>query len=330
MTNQTTDQQPQAVGIAYLAPLSSSEFEQGRIVSIYETEAGLDDPQKLVSVPYLHLQSFGEWPSNLRDRQLPASKCSTVIVGMSSKVPCWFVSDSEDPLVTNKELRGKFFWKTTPPKKLRQLAKESGQKSYGPMIKKEILEKLIEDNPDSAPKYCKKLMRQEALTELPEAKMAQVSLWAHVWELRVRACPSLRSIIDKLGTKTFLFIRLLKDVFTSMSSAALIIRLFFFNVDNLIQWLIWGIIAVLILIFFAIPKTINYFKLAREMQENRQISNGSSLTDFWRDSIIDFCKFKRTSETKGSHPKSELTTETLPDEAKAKIPKNHVGLPLSH
>lgn len=108
MTNQTTAQQPQPVGIAYLAPLSSSEFEKGRIVFVYETKADLDNPQKVVSVPYLHLQSLSEWFSNLRDRQLPTSKCSTDIVGISPRVPCWFASNSEDPLVTNNELRSKF------------------------------------------------------------------------------------------------------------------------------------------------------------------------------------------------------------------------------
>lgn len=134
-------------------------------------------------------------------------------------------------------------------------------------------------------------MRREAQVELPKAKRTRVSLWAHIWELRSRARPGLRSIIEKLGTKTFLFIRLLKDVFTSMSSAALIVRLFFFNVDNLIQWLIWGIITILILIFFAISKTISYFKLPREMRENRKISNGLSKTDFWREAIVKHDKF---------------------------------------
>ena len=291
MTNQTTDQQPQAVGIAYLAPRSSSEFEKGRIVSIYETEADLDDPQKLVSVPYLHLQSFGEWFSNLRGRQLPASKSSTDIVGMSSKVPCWFVSSSEDPLVTNKELRGKFFWKTTPPKKLRQLVKERGQKSYGPMIKKEDFEQIIENNPDSSPIPYKRIMRREALVELPKAKRARVSLWAHIWELKARAYPGLRQITDRFGTKTFLFLRILKDLFTSASSAALVDLIFLNDVDDIwIRRLVWGI-ATMTFAYLAISKTISYFKLPREMRENRKISNGLSKTDFWREAIVEHDKF---------------------------------------
>ena len=291
MTNQTTDQQPQAVGIAYLTPRSSSEFEKGRIVSIYETEADLDDPQKLVSVPYLHLQSFGEWLSNLRDSPLPASKCSTDIVGMSSKVPCWFVSSSEDPLVTNKELRGKFFWKTTPPKKLRQLAKERGQKSYGPMIKKEDFEKIIENNPDSSPIPYRRIMRREAQVELPKAKKARVSLGAHVWELKARAYPGLRAITDRLGTKIFLFFRILKDLFTSASSAALVDLIFLNDVDDIwIRRLVWGMAAI-IFARLAISKTISYFKLPREMRENRKIRNGLSKTDFWREAIVKHDKF---------------------------------------
>ena len=286
MTNQTKDQQPQAVGIAYLAPRSSSEFEKGRIVSIYETESGFDDPHKLVSVPYLHLQSFGEWFSNLRGRQLPASKSSTDIVGMSSKVPCWFVSDSEDPLVTNNELRGKFFWRTTPPKKLRQLAKESGQKSYGPMIKKEDFEKIIEKDPDSSPIHYRRIMRREALVELPKAKKARVSLGAHVWELRAGAHPGLRQIIDILGTKTVFVFRILKDLFKSLGSASLFDRIFLSHVDDIwIRWFVWGIIVTLIFAFLDRPKNISYFKLPREIRKNRKISNGLSTTDFWRKTI---------------------------------------------
>ena len=292
MTNKTTDQQPQAVGIAYWAPLSSLESGKGRIVSIYETATALDDPQKLVSVPYLHLQSFREWFSNLRGRQLPASKCSTDIVGMSSKVPCWFVSDSEDPFVTNNELRGKFLWKTTPPKKLRQLAKEKGLKNYGPMLKKEDFEKIIERDPDSSPILYRRIMRKEALGELPKARKARASLGAHVWELRARAHPGLRQITNRLGTKMVLGLRILKDLFMSLGSASLLDRIFLNDVDDIwIRQLIWGI-ATLILAYLAISKTISYFKLPREIRKNRKIYNGSSKTDFWRNVIYEHNEFE--------------------------------------
>ena len=292
MTNQTTDQQPQAVGIAYLTPLSSSEFGQGRIVFVYETETSLDNPQKVVSIPYLHLQSLGEWFSNLRSHQLPVSKCSTDIVGISSKVSCWFVSDSEDPLATNNELRGKFLWKTTPPKKLRQLAKESGLTNYGPMIKKEDFEKIIESDPDSAPIIYRRIMRREALDELPKAKKARVSLGAHVWELRARAYPGLRQITNRLGTKTVFIFRILKDLFMSLGSASLFDRIFLNDIDDIwIRWLIWGI-ATLILTCLAISKTISYFKLPREIRKNRKINNGLSKTDFWRNVICEHNEFE--------------------------------------
>ena len=290
MTNQTTDKQPQAAGIAYLTPPSTSKFEQGRIVFIYETESGLAKPQKVVSVPYIHLQSFEELLSNMGGSQLPTSKCSTDIVGISSKVPCWFISDSESPIVTNNELRGRFFWKTTPIKKLRQLAKENGMKSYGPIIQKQEFEKIIEIDPDSSPIIYRKIMRWEALDELPTAREARVSLGAHVWELRARIYPGLRQIIDRLGTKMVFGLRILKDLFMSLGSASLLDRLFLNNLDGMwIRWLVWSI-ATAIFSYLAIFKTISYFKLSREMRKNRKIIKGLSKTDFWRDIICEHDK----------------------------------------